>query len=191
MALETANLKDLSLEDLLCKDLTERQINELDPQTRLEFLISKLKNKNAESSVSERFDAIIILAELYHRLQEGDYNSEFSIKQINKMYCKIIYIFKWAIDNEPNCVPHHELSYQIAARDMRELIPEMVQTTLKHKSIISKHEYLENLANISAWRELEAILPIALKDHNPDIRATAEYCADRMRRYKDEPLWVH
>ena len=186
-AVQPENLNDLSLEVLISRDLIERQLNELHPKTRLEFAIIKLKNENGKSTVSERQDAIIMLGELYHRLEKGQYDSEFTVDEKIKIHSIILDIFKWAIHNESNCVPHHELSYQIAARDMRELIPEMVRVSLENKSTVSRHEYIENLANIAAWDELEEILPIFLNDPNPDIRETAQYCHDRMRRYKNEP----
>ena len=187
MALETVSLNDLRFDDLTRLDLTENQLNELNPKIRLQVAIHKLKNYNGKSSISERQDAIIMLGELYHKLKNNQYKSEFTSNEITNTYSTILDVFRWAIKNEPACVPHHELAYQIAARDMRELIPEMVWVSLEHKSIVSRHEFIENLANISAWKELEYILPIVLQDPNLDIRETAQYCEDRMRRYKDEP----
>lgn len=187
MALVPASLNDLHMDVLTHLDLTEHQLNQLPPKTLLEFAICKLKNYNGTSSISERQDAIIMLGELYHKLKNNQYRSEFTSDEIDKTYSTILDVFKWAIKNESNCVPHHELAYQIAARDMRELIPEMVSVALEHKSIVSRHEYIENLANIAAWNELEYILSITLHDSNPDIRETSQYCKDRMRRYKNEP----
>lgn len=103
------------------------------------------------------------------------------------MFSKIKNAFDWAMDNEPSCVPHHEICYQVSQRDIRELIPKMVQIALNHKSVVSRHEYIECLANIGAWPEIESILPIVLNDPNPDVRETAEYCKDRFRRYQNEP----
>ena len=187
MALETINLNDLSLEKLVKMDLTERFINKLPPKTRLEFCIIKLKNENGLSSVSEREDAIIMMGELYYKLEKGEYDSQITPTEITKIYAKISEIFDWAINNETNCVPHHEICYQIASRDMTELIPQMVWVTLHHKSIVSRHEYIECLANIGAWSELESVLPFALKDPVEDIRQTAQFCEDRLRRYRNEP----
>jgi len=187
MALVAESLNNIGLGELTCLDLTENQLNELNPKIRLQVAIHKLKNHNGESSISERQDAIIMLGELYHKLKNNQYKSEFTSDEITKTYSTIIDVFKWAIKNEPACVPHHELAYQIAARDMRELIPEMVSVSLEHKSTVSRHEFIENLANIAAWEELKYVLPIVLQDPNPDIRETAQYCEDRMRRYKDEP----
>jgi len=187
MALETINLKDLSLDELVKIDLTERFINELPPKIRLEFCIIKLKNKDGLSSVSEREDAIVMLGELYYKLEKGRYDSEFTSNEKTDIYTRISGVFEWAMHNEPHCVPHHELCYQIASRDMRQLIPQMVEIAVHHKSVVSRHEYIECLANISAWSELASILPMVLKDPVEDVVATAQYCEDRMRRYLNEP----
>ena len=187
MALETINLNELSLDELVKMDLTERYVNELSPNRRLEFCISKLKNKDGTSSVSEREDALILLGELYYKLLKEQEGLELTIKEKQNMYSKIKNTFDWAIDNEPSCVPHHEICYQISQRDMRELIPKMVQIAVNHKSVVSRHEYIECLANIAAWPELDKILPIVLHDPNSDVRETAQYCEDRLRRYRNEP----
>ena len=187
MALESINLNDLSLNELVKMDLTERFINELHPKRRLEFCVSKLKNQNGLSSISEREDALVLLGELYYKLHKNQEEIKFTTKEKQVMYSKIKNAFDWAMDNEPSCVPHHEICYQISQRDIRELIPKMVQIALNHKSVVSRHEYIECLANIGAWTEIESILPIVLNDPNPDVRETAEYCKDRFRRYQNEP----
>lgn len=187
MALKSPELTDLSLKELVSMDLTERNINKLHPKIRLEFCIIKLKNENKLSSVSERQDAIMLLGELYYKLKHGQYNSEFTSEEKINIYSRISEVFKWGVYNELNCVPHHELSYQIAIRDMRELIPEMVWAALFHKSVVSRHEYIENLSNIAAWPELKYIMLSTLNDPLDDIKETAEFSQDRMRRYQNEP----
>lgn len=187
MALESVNLNDLSLNELVKMDLTERFINTLHPKRRLEFCTSKLKNKDGLSSISEREDALVLLGELYYKLHKNQEEFEFTTKEKEDICSKIKDVFDWAMDNEPSCVPHHEICYQISQRDIRELIPKMVQIALNHKSVVSRHEYIECLANIGAWTEIESILPIVLNDTNSDVRETAEYCKDRFRRYQNEP----
>ena len=63
----------------------------------------------------------------------------------------------------------------------------MVWVSINHKSVVSRHEYIECLANIAAWPELESVLAFALKDPVEDIRQTAQFCEDRMKRYRNEP----
>ncbi len=187
MALETINLNDVSLDELVKMDLTERFINELNPKRRLEFCISKLKNQDGLSSISEREDALIMLGELYYKLHKNQDGFELSAKEKQDICNQVRDGFDWAMDNEPSCVPHHEICYQISQRDIRELIPKMAQIAVNHKSEVSRHEYVECLANIMAWPELESILPAMLKDSSEDVRETAKYCEDRLRRYRNEP----
>ena len=187
MALETINLNDLSLNDLVKMDLTERFVNELHPKRRLEFCISKLKNKDGLSTISEREDALILLGELYYKLHKDEEGLNLASNVKQDIFSQIKGAFEWAMDNETNCVPHHEICYQISQRDIRELIPKMAQIAVNHKSVVSRHEYMECLANIAAWPELDKILPIVLHDLNSDVRQTAQYCEDRLRRYRNEP----
>ena len=112
---------------------------------------------------------------------------QFSAKEKQDICNEVRDAFDWAMDNEPSCVPHHEICYQISQRDIRELIPKMAHIAVNHKSEVSRHEYVECLANIMAWDELESILPRMLNDSNKDVRETAKYCEDRLRRYRNEP----
>ena len=187
MAQETINLNDLSLDKLVKMDLTERYINELKPKRRLEFCLSKLKNQDGLSSVSEREDALIMLGELYYKLHKNQDGFDLTAKEKQDICDQVRDGFDWAMDNETNCVPHHEICYQISQRDIRELIPKMTHIAVHHKSEVSRHEYVECLANIMAWDELESILPTMLNDSCADVRETAQYCEDRLRRYRNEP----
>lgn len=187
MDLEKTNLNDISLDELVKMDLTERYINQLNPKRRLEFCVSKLKNQDGLSSVSQREDALIMLGELYYKLHKNQDGLELTAKEKQDICNKVRDAFEWGMDNEPSCVPHHEICYQVSQRDIRELIPKMAHIAVHHKSEVSRHEYVECLANIMAWDELESILPRMLKDSSADVRETAQYCEDRLRRYRNEP----
>ena len=57
-----------SFNELADANLTENRLNELDPETRLEISIEKIKNgKNSES---QRWDCLIIISELYVKLKK-------------------------------------------------------------------------------------------------------------------------
>ena len=105
------------------------------------------------------------------------------------MSSKIESTLKWMIYNEKNCVVHHEVAYQVAARNITRLIPDMVHAALHSKSIVSRHEYLECLGVMKAFDELEEIIPSTLKDKNSDVRQTAEFARDRLARYSNEKNW--
>jgi len=177
-----------SVSKLISENLTENRLNELDPETRLEVSIEKITNgKNSES---QRWDCLIIISELYVKLSKNQYN-DLGKQKIKKMISKIESTLKWMIHNEKNCVVHHEVAYQVAARNITNLVPDMVEAALHSKSVVSRHEYLECLGVMKAFDELKKILPKMLKDKNPDVRETAEFAKDRLSRYVNEKDWSH
>ena len=174
------------IKELINENLTENRLNELDPETRLEVSIEKITNgKNSES---QRWDCLIIISELYVKLKKNQF-SEMGSQKIKKMESKIESTLKWMIYNEKNCVVHHEIAYQIAARNITRLIPDMVYAALHSKSIVSRHEYLECLGVMKAFDELKNIIPASLKDKNTDVKQTAEFAKDRLSRYANEKNW--
>lgn len=180
------NLKKQSIDTLTKTNLTENRLNELDPETRLEVSVEKITNgKNSES---QRWDCLIIISELYVKLKQNQYPELDEIK-VQKMLTKIESTLKWMIYNEENCVVHHEVAYQVAARNISKLIPDMVNAALESKSTVSRHEYLECLGVMKAFDELEEIIPEALQDENKDVRQTAEFAKDRLLRYANEKNW--
>lgn len=175
-----------SIRSLSKENLTENRLNELDPETRLEVSIEKITNgKNSES---QRWDCLIIISELYVKLKKNQY-PKLGKQKIKKMVSKIESTLKWMIYNEKNCVVHHEVAYQVAARNISPLIPDMVDAALHSKSIVSRHEYLECLGVMKAFDELKKIIPKSLKDKNPDVKQTAQFAQDRLSRYVDEKDW--
>lgn len=175
-----------SIEFLINSNLTENKLNELPIETRLEVCIEKIKNgKNSES---QRWDCLIIISELYVKLKDNDFQ-DFPAKKIKQMLSEIESTLKWMVYNEKNCVVHHEVAYQIAARNMTNLIPDMVYASLNSESVVSRHEYLECLGVMKAFEDLKKIIPYALEDENPDVRQTAEFAEDRMKRYVNEKGW--
>lgn len=175
-----------SYSDLINSNLTENKLNELFPKMRLAVCIEKIKNgKNSES---QRWDCLIIISELYVKLRENQF-PEIPDEKIEEMLSEIEATLKWMIYNERNCVVHHEVAYQVAARNMVNLIPDMVYAALKSESIVSRHEFTECLGVMKAFNELHKIIPSILKDSNPDVRQTAEFARDRMERYSNEKTW--
>ncbi|MDH3611311.1 MAG: hypothetical protein OEM79_06070 [Nitrosopumilus sp.] len=179
-------LNQRSLNDLINSNLTENKLNELFPKTRLAVCVEKIKNgKNSES---QRWDCLIILSELYVKLKDNQF-PEFSPEKINEMISEIESTLKWMIYNEKNCVVHHEVAYQVAARNIINLIPDMVYAALHSESVVSRHEFTECLGVMKAFDELQEIIPSILQDNNQDVRQTAQFAKDRMERYVNEKGW--
>lgn len=180
------SLNARSLDDLINSNLTENKLNDLYPKIRLAVCVEKIKNgKNSES---QRWDCLIIISELYVKLKEKQF-PEISSEEFKEMLSEIESTLKWMIYNEKNCVVHHEVAYQIAARNMVNLIPDMVYAALKSESIVSRHEFTECLGVMKAFEELQEIIPLIIQDADPDVRQTAEFAKDRMKRYVNEKTW--
>ena len=183
---QNLKLEDDSIELLINSNLTENKLNELPPEKRLAVCVEKIKNgKNSES---QRWDCLIIISELYVKLSKNTFK-EIDSKKIKEMQSEIESTLKWMEYKKKNCVVHHEVAYQIAARNMTSLIPDMAYASLHSESIVSRHEFLECLGVMKAFESLQKIIPFALKDNHPDVKQTAEFAQDRMRRYKNEKDW--
>jgi len=180
------SLNARSLEDLINSNLTENKLNELNPKTRLAVCVEKIKN--GRNSESQRWDCLIIISELYVKLSENQFPG-ISNSETKEILSEIESTLKWMIYNERNCVVHHEVAYQIAARNMVNLIPDMVYAALKSESTVSRHEFTECLGVMKAFEELDKIIPLILQDADPDVRQTAEFAKDRMKRYVNEKTW--
>jgi len=175
-----------SLDHLINSNLTEDKLNELIPDTRLEVCVEKIKNgKNSES---QRWDCLVIIGEFYVKLKENNF-PELSPGKTKEMISEIESTLKWMIYNEKNCVVHHEVAYQVAARNMINLVPDMVYAALHSGSVVSRHEYTECLGVMKAFDELQEIIPSILQDDDPDVRQTAKFVKDRMSRYVNEKDW--
>jgi hypothetical protein len=104
------------------------------------------------------------------------------------MYDKIADIMEWVIENDDNGVVKHEACYQIAARNMRKIIPILVDAALNDTSMLTKHEALESLGLMRAF-EVEGLIKKAKEDPNIDVRETAEFILKRFDRMKSTGIY--
>ena len=128
-----------------------------------------LKNNTDES---KRWDAVWLIGELAEGSDEND-----------PMFNKVADLIEWVLKNDNNGVVKHEASFQIAARNMRQKIPVLVDVALYDQSILSKHEALESLGLMRAF-EVEDLIKNALNDPSSDVRETAEFVLKRLKRLK-------
>jgi replicative DNA helicase Mcm len=165
-------------------DYTEDDLNKLEPHTRLTVSIQMIKN--VKSNISQRADGLIIICELYQRLSDNQYN--FSKSESSTMKKQITETIRWMMHNEKNCVVHHEIFYQIAARNMTDLVEDMAYCAINSKSIVSRHEAIENLGMMKSWKHI-SIIKDALEDSNPDF-ATISTLEKKFRAEPDLVLQV-
>lgn len=160
-------------------DEFDKQIKKLPLEERFSKLEKVFKTSQDES---ERWDAVWL---------GGEIPVEVNLK--GPLFEKMIDLFAWVLKNDPNDVVRHEVCYQIAARNMRRIIPELAHAANYDPSPLVRHEATECLMIIRATDQMDAIKR-SLKDENESVRNTAELVLKRMNRYKSqfnaESEWV-
>ncbi|ABX12358.1 hypothetical protein Nmar_0462 [Nitrosopumilus maritimus SCM1] len=131
---------------------------------------------------SERWDAVWLA---------GEIPVEVGLK--GPLFEKTTDLFAWVLKNDDNDVVRHEVCYQIAARNMRRIIPELAYAANYDPSPLVRHEATECLMIIRATDQIDA-MKRSCQDENESVRNTAELVLKRMRRYKSkfnaESEWV-
>jgi hypothetical protein len=151
--------------------IDENKIRSLPDEERFSTCEYILKN---EADESKRWDAVWLIGELAENKNEG-----------NPMFDKVAEIMGWVVKNDNNGVVKHEACYQIAARNMRKIIPILVDAALNDTSMLTKHEALESLGLMRAF-EVEDLIRKATEDPSIDVRETAEFILKRFDRMKSE-----
>ena len=157
----------------------DKTIKKLPLEERFEKLEKIFKTSKDES---ERWDAVWLA---------GEIPVEVNLK--GPLFEKMTDLFAWVLKNDPNDVVRHEVCYQIAARNMRRIIPELAYSANYDPSPLVRHEATECLMIIRATDQMDAIEK-SMKDENESVRNTAQLVLKRMGRYKSrfdaESEWV-
>jgi HEAT repeat protein len=148
----------------------EYKMRELPDEERFSICEKTLKNEKDES---KRWDAVWLIGELAENKDEND-----------PMFNKVSDVIEWVLNNDDNGVVKHEACFQVAARNMRQKIPVLVNTALHNPSILAKHEAIESLGLMRAF-EAEPLIRKALNDPSHDVRETAEFVLKRFERLKN------
>ena len=101
------------------------------------------------------------------------------------MFEKTGELFAWALKNDNNSIVRHEICYQIAGRNMRKYIPNLVKAALHDKSELVRHEAVECLSIIHAF-DYENDVKKLLNDSSEMVRETATFVLKRMARTRDK-----
>lgn len=149
--------------------LDDHRIREYPLEKRVEVLEQIFKNSDDESL---RWDAVWLAGEIPEKV---------GLK--GPLFDKIADIYAWVLKNDDNAVVRHEVCYQIAGRNMRKKIPDLVQAGLYDKSALVRHEAIECLGIIRAFDQMDAMKK-ALEDPSPYVVETARMVLKRMERYQ-------
>ena len=147
--------------------IDENNIRSLFPEERFQKLEHVLKNCKDES---ERWDAVWLAGEIAAETNPNDL-----------LFKKIADLFAYVLRYDDNIIVRHEVGYQIAGRNMREKIPDLVWSALNDPNDLVRHESTECLGIIHADDEIEAIKKAA-NDPSKNVRDTALFVLKRMKR---------
>lgn len=145
----------------------ENNIRNIPLKERLDKCSSILRN---DSDESKRWDAVYLAGEIAKIVDQND-----------PLFDKVGDLMAWTLEHDESGVVKHEVCFQIAARNMRKKIPDLINTALNDKSGLAKHEALECLALMRAFEARESIIK-ALKDPIPYVRETAAFAIKRLDR---------
>ena len=153
--------------------LDEENIRALPLEDRIHTLEYIFKNSDDES---KRWDAVWLLGEVAEELTDN-----------NPLLQNVSDLCAYVLRYDDNSIVRHEVCYQIAGRNMRDKIPDLVWSALNDPSDLVRHEATECLGIIHAHDEIETVKK-ATKDPSKNVRDTAEFVLKRMERIKGKPF---
>jgi len=138
-----------------------------------ERLIKCEKIIKYEKDESMRWDAVWLAGEIATSTNLDDSKKH--------LFDKVSDLMAWVLKNDENGVVKHEACYQIAARNMRNNITDLVHASLHDASVLTRHEALESLGLMRAT-EVVDIIKNCLSDSSIDVRETANFVLKRLKR---------
>ena len=151
--------------------LDENEIRKLPLEERVAKLEDVFKNSDDESA---RWDAVWLA---------GEIPVEVGLK--GPLFDKVADLYAWVLKYDDNAVVRHEVCYQIAGRNMRDKIPDLVESGLHDKSALVRHEAIECLGIIRAFDKID-VMKKALDDPSEYVRETARMVLKRMERLQEK-----
>ncbi len=149
--------------------IDENNLRKLLPEKRLEKLEEILKH---DIDPSKRWDAVWLVGELAKK------------ERSSFLYDRAGDLLVWTLENDDSGVVKHEACYQIVACNMREKIPDLLNSALNDKSSLARHEAIECLGGIEAF-EVKDDLKKALKDPVSYVAETAAFSIRRLERLEN------
>jgi len=149
--------------------LDESSIRAMSVKARFDTCSSILKNEKDESL---RWDAVYLGGEIAEVVGPN-----------NPLFGDVADLMSWVLEHDDNQVVKHEACYQIAARNMRKKIPDLIKAALHDKTGLVRHEAIESLGLMNAFDSPELVFK-SLRDPVNDVKITAEFVIKRLQRAK-------
>ncbi len=146
--------------------LDEGKLRNLPFRARLDKCATIIKNETDESL---RWDAVWLAGEIAE------------LNPNTALFDEVAELMTWVLENDNNGVVKHEACYQIAARNMRDKIPNLIETALNDASVIAKHEAIESLGLMRAFDSKDLLIK-AMDDPDQNVKETAAFVLKRLSR---------
>ena len=150
--------------------IDENHVRSMSLEKRFEFCEPIIKKEKDES---KRWDAVWLAGEIAEIAGPDE-----------PIFDKVADLMVWILKNDDNGVVKHEACFQIAARNMRAKIQDLVNSAFYDKSALVKHEAIESLGLMRAF-EAEEEIKKAVKDPSPDVSETARFVLKRLERVRN------
>jgi HEAT repeat protein len=146
----------------------EYETRKLPPRQRLDKITQILRNETDESI---RWDAVWLAGEITEAIDIND-----------PMFAEIADLMVWVLLNDNNGIVKHEAAFQIGVRNMKDKIPDLINSARNDKSEICRHEAIEALGLMRAHESKENLRKML--DDNPSdaVRETATFVLKRLDR---------
>jgi HEAT repeat protein len=145
----------------------EYDMRKLPPRERLDKIIQILRNEGDESI---RWDAVWLAGEITESVQKGD-----------PILIEIADLLVWVLKYDNNIIVKHEASFQIGARNLRDKLPDLINSAMNDKSELVRHESIEALGLMRAHEAREKLKEMT-KSPSDAVSQTAVFVLKRLDR---------
>ncbi len=145
----------------------EYDMRKLIPRERLDKIKQILRNETDESI---RWDSIWLAGEITESVNIND-----------PILDEIADLMVWVLINDNNGIVKHEAAFQIGVRNMKDKIPNLINSAQNDKSELVRHEAIEALGLMRA-HECREVLKKMLDDPSDAVRETAVFVLKRLDR---------
>jgi HEAT repeat protein len=145
----------------------EYDMRKLLPRERLDKIKQILRNETDESI---RWDSIWLAGEITESVNIND-----------PILDEIADLMVWVLINDNNGIVKHEAAFQIGVRNMKDKIPNLINSAQNDKSELVRHEAIEALGLMRAHESREVLIKM-LDDPSDPVRETAVFVLKRLDR---------
>ena len=151
----------------------EYQTRRLPFRERLDKVREILRNEKDESI---RWDAVWLAGEITDGMDPKE-----------PIFDEVADLLAWVLENDDNGIVKHEAAFQIAARNMRKKIPDLIHSAIYDGSEITRHESIEALGLIRAHESRETLEKLARnQSESVGVRETATFVLKRLARVRGD-----